>query len=392
MKLKATINYGRIEDAHRSGQKGIILPGGTRSSKTISALQWILVYCMRNTGKEIAICRDSMTNLRRTVLKDFEALCYGYKGYPAMHPRLHINKSDWTCKINGNMITFFGLNDDSMRVYGFATDIFFINEAISTYRNTFDQLEQRCNEFWLADCNPSEPNSWVYQLPLRDDVTEFRSTYKDNPFLPKTIISKIESYEPTEHNIAQGTADARKWCIYGQGQIYKGKEIIYPDWDLFDEDPTEFDYAFYGLDWGFNDPLACIKIWVAGNDLYAREIIYASGIEKMEDIIMMLKDQQDLREHKTYLVCDTNEPRSILTLQREGLPAMKAKKTGGILDGIRKVNSYRIHVHKDSKNIQNEFNNYKFKVDSKTETIIDVPVDKDNHACDAIRYPLITFL
>jgi len=77
----------------------------------------------------------------------------------------------------------------------------------------------------------------------------------------------------------------------------------------------------------------------------------------------------------------------------EVLAAMKTKKgSGSILDGIRKVNQYNIHVHKDSQNIKNEFNNYKFKIDERTETILDVPVDKHNHACDSIRYPLITFL
>lgn len=393
MQVKATSNYASIDDAYEQGSRGVVLPGGTRSGKTISALQWLVIYCLKNTGKEIAICRDSLTNLRRTLIKDFEAICRGYNNYDALHPQMHMNRSESTVKLNGNNISFFGLNDDPMRVYGFACDVFFINEAINVPRNIFDQLEQRCREFWILDCNPSEPNSWVYQLSKRRDVEEFRSTYLDNPFLPETIIRKIESYEPTEQNDEQGTSDIRKWRIYGKGEVYKGKEIIFSDWDLYTEEPEGYDYCFYGLDWGFNDALACIKLIISDNDLYVREIIYGSNIDDFQDVIDILLNEPLLSGQNTYIVCDTSEPRSIITLSRAGLPAMKTKKGGGsILDGIRKVNQYNIHVHAESTNIQSEFNNYKFKIDTRTDTILDVPVDKHNHACDAIRYPLITFL
>ena len=394
-RIDATTNYRAIHNAYVSNQRGIVLPGGTRSTKTISALQWIILYCYSHTGKDIAICRDTMSNLRRTIIKDFEALCYGYGDYEhAMHPNLHINKSDYTCTINGNHIAFFGVKDDPMRVYGLKTDIFFINEAISTYKNTFDQLEQRCSEFWILDCNPSEPNSWVYELNQRPDVDTFRSTYKDNPFLPKSIINKIESYEPTKENIENGTADERKWSIYGKGLVHKGKEIIYPNWETYKDEPLGYDYCFYGLDWGFNHPLACTKSIIEGNNLYVKEVIYASEIE-FKDVIEILKREPLLAKMETYIVCDSAEPRSIKTLQGAGLPAMAVRKNtigGSVLDGIRKIQNMKIHIHEDSINIQREANNYKFKLDPKTDTVIDVPVKEFDDAWDSIRYPLITFL
>ena len=393
MKIKATINLHEIDQAYKNNYKGIVLPGGTRSSKTISALQWLILYCKKNTGKEIVIGRDSLVNLRRTILKDFQALCYGYNGFTPMNSNMRLSKSEFTVSLNGNNITFIGMKDDPMRVHGLASDIFFINEAINIPKVTFDNLEQRCREFWILDCNPSEPNSYVYNLKMRDDVKEFRSTYLDNPFLTDVQVKKIESYEPTEKNDQQGTTDERKWTIYGKGEVYKGKEIIFPKWKTYKDDPFGNDYIFYGMDWGFNDPLVCIKLIIDGKDLYVREIIYGSNIEDFQEVINVLLREPEIRDHKTYVVCDTSEPRSIITLQKGGVPAMKAKKpSGSIIDGIRKVNEYNIFVHEDSKNIMNEFNNYKYKIDERTETVLDIPVDKDNHACDSIRYPLLTFL
>lgn len=393
MKIKATINLYEIDQAYNQKYRGIVLPGGTRSSKTISALQWLILYCKKNTGKEIIIGRDSLVNLRRTILKDFQSICYGYNDFQPMYSNMHLNKSEFTVSLNGNNITFIGMKDDPMRVHGLACDVFFINEVINIPKVTFDNLEQRCRDFWILDCNPSEPNSYVYLLNMRDDVKEFRSTYLDNPFLTPQQIKKIESYEPTEKNDQQGTTDERKWTIYGKGEVYKGKEIIFPKWKTYKDDPVGNDYIFYGMDWGFNDPLVCVKLIIDGKNLYVREIIYGSNLEDFQEVINVLLREPEIREHKTYVVCDTSEPRSIITLQKGGIPAMKTKKpSGSIIDGIRKVNEYNIFVHEDSKNIMNEFNNYKYKIDERTETVLDIPVDKDNHACDSIRYPLLTFL
>lgn len=395
MKLKATVNFRAINRAYRRGQRGIVLPGGTRSAKTVSAVQWIVLYCLQNTGKEIAICRDTMANLKRTVLKDLIKICYGQGEYEhALYPTLHINKTDWNCKINGNTVWFFGLKDDPMRVHGFDSDIFYINEMISTYKNTFDQLEQRCREFWLGDLNPSEPNSWVYQLEKRDDVDFFRTTFKDNPFLTPAIIRKILSYEPTDENVEMGTADKRKWSIYGCGEVYKGAEIIIQEWKPYtdEEEPEGYDYLFYGLDWGWNDPLAFMKVIVDGRRIYIRELLYGSEITK-EEYTARIMDEEPLTNHEAYLVCDSSEPKSINELRAKNIPAMAAKKPkGSIMDGIRMLNGYEILIHEDSHNAQYEANNYKYKIDEKTDTVLDIPIDKDNHSWDAVRYPLQTFL
>jgi phage terminase large subunit len=392
MNIDSTINYDFIDYHYVRGTRGCVLVGGTRSGKTISILQWIIIYCKKNRNKQIAICRDTLTNLKRTVLKDFKSLCYGYEGYTAMAPKMRLNQQDMTATINGNTVTFMGVLDDPMRVYGFKSDIFFINEAVSTYQSTFDQLEQRCNEFFICDCNPSHPKSWVYELKKRDDVFEYRTSYKNNPFLNPRIVRKIESYEPTEENIRQGTADERKWCIYGKGLIYKGREIIYPKWQTYKNEPEGYDYQFYGLDWGWNDPLVVVKLTISSNKLYIRQIVYSSELE-FSDLLVILKQERSLIEGETYLVCDSAEPRSILALQNEGLPAMKTTKgSGSILDGIRKIQTYEIFIHEDATGIQSEADNYKFKIDEKTDTILDIPIDKHNHGWDAVRYPIITFL
>jgi phage terminase large subunit len=388
--VETTISFAVIDD-NFDNYRGVVLPGGTRSGKTIAVLQWIIAYCLKNTNKEIVICRDTLTNLRRTTLKDFIALCYGFGDYCAMYPNMTMNKSEMFANINGNTITFIGLLDDPMRVYGLRSDLFYINEAVATYKHTFNQLNQRCEDGFILDCNPSEPNSWVYQLNLRPDVLEFRTTYDDNPFLPKEVTKEIESYQPTPQNKVNGTADGRMWSIYGKGEVYKGKEIIFTDWKTYDKEPEGYDHVFFGLDWGHNHPLACTKVIINGKDIYVEEIMYKSNIDDLDDVVEVLKEQPEILD--TYVVCDSSEPRSVNQLVRGGIPAMNVKKPpGSVLDGIRKMLSFNIHVHANSINIQNELNNYKWKVDTKTDSILDVPVKKHDDAMDSIRYPLYTFM
>jgi phage terminase large subunit len=384
--IQATSNFEFLSNNYDDGVKGCLLLGGTRSGKTYSAVQFIFWYCLTNTGKTIAVCRDTLKNLKRTTLEDFKAIAYGFDGVAPLYPNLKINKADLFCEINGNRIEFIGLKDDPMRVYGLKTDLFYINEAVSTYKFTFNQLEQRCNDFFILDCNPSEPQSWVYELNKREDVTEFRTTYKDNPFLPSTIVKSIEGYEPTEDNITRGTANERMWAVYGKGLTYKGQEIIYPNWSTFKEEPTNFDYVYFGLDWGFNDPMAVVKCWFVDNEIYIRQMYYKSE-PSIDDVEKIIKE-----DGKLTVVCDSAEPRAIADLIRRGLNAYKARKgAGSILTGIRRLQQKKIHVHEDSVDVINELNNYKWKTDLRTDKIMDVPVDDYNHSLDSIRYIINTF-
>jgi len=393
LEVQTTVNYEFIDD-NFDDCRGIALQGSTRSSKTIAALQWIIIYCIKNRGKEVVICRDTLTNLKRTTLKDFQALCYGLGDYAAMFPSMKLNKSDFTAEINGNMIVFIGLLDDPMRVYGLRSDIFYINEVVSTYKHTFNQLNQRCEEGWILDFNPSAPNSWVYTLEQRPDVKFFRTTFEDNPFLNEEIIKEIKAYEPTPQNIENGTADERMWSIYGKGLVFKGKEIIYPNWGTYTDDPVEYDHVLYGLDFGINHPLACVKVFVNGNNLYVREIIYKRGIKDLSlSVSPILLAEPEIERGEAYVICDSAELKSIHTLTQDNIPAFGVKKpAGSVLTGIRKVSRFNLFVHEESHNIQMEFNNYKWKVDTKTDTILDIPVKEWDDACDALRYVVYTYL
>lgn len=383
--IQATVNFEFLIEEYEKGTKGCLLLGGTRSGKTYSAVQFIFWYCLTNTGKRIAVCRDTLTNLKRTTLEDFKSVAYGFNDVEAIYPKLKINKSDLFCEINGNRIEFIGLKDDPMRVYGLPTDLFYINEAVSTYKFTFNQLEQRCREFWILDCNPSEYKSWVYDLNRRDDVRELKTTYKDNLFLPQTIIKSIEGYEPTPENIEKGTADQRMWNIYGLGIRTALEGLIFDSFDTFAIKPDEYDLRVFGLDFGYsNDPTAFVEVLISGHNLYVTELLYKTGLVNSDihaEISGYLQDDD-------IIVCDSAEPKSIMELKILGLNALSAKKGRDSINwGINKIKEYKVHLNVQSVNLIDEFESYKWATDRTGEQKT-VPEDKNNHLIDALRYAL----
>lgn len=62
------------------------------------------------------------------------------------------------------------------------------------------------------------------------------------------------------------------------------------------------------------------------------------------------------------------------------------KKQDSVRAGIKGLQGYNLNITKRSVNLKIEFEKYKWKEDPATGLPLPVPVDKDNHACDAIRY------
>lgn len=195
-----------------------VLEGGSRSSKTHSIIQFWIKYAIVNKGKSkrVIITRQKATWLTGTVVKDFMDIL---KGYGLYNKRNH-NKSTGAgiYTLYSTEFWFMGL-DDSQRIHGMASDAFWINEAVEARFDDYAQLMQRCTGFAILDYNPSYEEHWIFDKILKRPRTYYsHSTMLDNQFISQNAKEQILSYEPTDENYANGTADKRKWDIYGLGK------------------------------------------------------------------------------------------------------------------------------------------------------------------------------
>jgi len=361
-----------FEKVFNNQKRYCLLQGGTRSGKTFTVLQSIIVWAIQNQQqKTVSIVRKTLPSLKKSVLRDFIDLLVQMNIY---NPDNH-NKSENTYTIGKTLIEFFSI-DDAAKYRGSKRDILYLNEGNELTFEDFFQLNIRTTDRVLIDFNPSDSQSWIYDLKEErpNEVNFFITTYKDNPFLEQNIIDEIERLMTTDEDY---------WRIYGLGLPGSNRHLIYR-YNQIDEIPREAKLLGVGLDWGYsNDPTAIVEVYQWLDELYLNELVYLKALTN-QDISRQLEMLGI--DRTTEIIADSAEPKSIEELYRMGFNVKPAKKgPDSVLSGIDILKRHKINVTKQSTNIIKELNNYKWIVD-KDNNILNKPVDAFNHGMDAVRY------
>jgi phage terminase large subunit len=364
--IKHSIVFERNLEALKDEKyRFIVNQGGSRSSKTWSLCQLLIVYSLTTPGKAIDVIRKTMPTLRASVMRDFFDLM---KSLGLYSEKLH-NKTENIYRFeNGTEIQFFGA-DDSQKLRGRRRDILWANEANELTFEDFNQLNMRTTDKLFFDFNPSDNFSWLYDLIARENTLLIHSTYKDNPFLNEAQVSEIEYLRNIDENY---------YRVYALGERGIGKTNIYSKWVEYESLP-EVKEVMYGIDFGFNHPTAVIECGFVDNKAYLKEIIYDSGLTS-QDLVVRLKELGVPKNKE--LICDGARPEIIEDLKRAGFLAKSAIKD--VKDGIDSVRSTELFIHKESINLLKEMGNYKWKTNG--DIILDDPVKVYDDAMDAMRY------
>jgi len=363
------------EALNNSQIRFIINQGGSRSSKTYSLCQMIILYCIQNPKRRISIVRKSFPALAGSVMKDFFEVLDNLQIYD----KSYHNKSNSTYKFpNGSYVEFFSI-DDSQKLRGRKRDLLFINEANEIEDEEFLQLNMRTTEKIFIDFNPSFTDSWIYPLMDRPESIKIHSTFRDNPFLEKHIVNEIENLIKIDEDY---------YNVYNLGLPSKSKWTIYNHQKIVDNWPLDehIDTLILGLDFGFTHPTALVMTAWVGEECYVKELIYESGLTTGEIINELEKIFKDNNiPMSTTIACDYARPEIIEDIVRRGFNAVNAIKN--VKEGIDAVKSTQLFVHQDSFNILKEFRLYKWKTirDKITEEVVKLHDD----AMDALRYAVL---
>lgn len=365
MEIKSTVifekNYNALND---SGVRFVINEGGSRSSKTYSLCQLVIIYCIQNSGKVVSIIRKTFPALRATVMRDFIEILKELNIYSIEDH----NKSEHIYTFsNGSIVEFFSV-DDEQKIRGRKRDIAWCNEANELYFDDFTQLNMRTESKLIFDYNPSESSSWLYELPQEESIL-IKSTYKDNPFLPNSIRAQIEDLKRTDEALYQ---------IYALGEKAISKSNIYSNWSFIPHRPARFVNYVYGLDFGYNHPTALMRVYWCDNDIYIEPVIYESYLTTP----MLIDKMQSFNVEKTItIVADYARPEIIAELNNAGYDVQNANKV--VKKGIDNIKTFGVFCQ-DDKAIKKEYENYKWKKIG--DMITDEPVKMWDDAMDAIRY------
>ena len=385
-KIATTPVYQKLDAAYRSGRYNVfVLEGGSRSSKTYSIIQFWIRYAYEHQDRvrRVIVSRLKATWITATVLKDFLDVLKDCGLYDKRNHNKSVGAGVYT--LYTTEFWFLGL-DDEQRIHGMKSDAFWINEAVESSFDDYAQLMQRCSGFAVLDYNPSYDEHRIYDKICKREKTRYmHSTMLDNPLIPDNAKEQILSYEPTEYNIQHGTADKRKWQIYGLGKRASLEGLIYENWGYCKEIPSGLSKRGYGMDLGFTlDPTGIVECAfdVQTNTLYLRELCYRTHMEAA-DIIKFYKRKQPMR-----VMSESADPRLVSEIHNAGIriyPVVKGQ--GSVEASISVMHGYRIMITEDSVNLIKEIKNYTWMFDDKIKKFINKPADgQADHLLDAARY------
>lgn len=367
----------------------VVNVGGVRSSKSYSIAQCINAYALEYPGLAIGICRKVASTLTGSVVRPFIKVANTFDAWSDCN----FNKSERYYTYDqgdGNAskstIQFFGL-DDIEKIKSTEFNLIWLEEATGfTYEDyTFllTRLSAQKPQGWkqnqiILSLNPSDARGWIRtKLLPQTGVCLIESTYKDNPFLSAEYIRTILAMKETNPRMY-------KMLVLNQWGMSEGR--VFDKWELYDETttPKDFEQVIYGLDFGFNHPTALIECSFKDNAVYLREVIYKRFITNPELIDLM--DKLEVRKDLT-MIADSAEPARIADIFNRGYYRCEGIKKIDVVKTIDILKKYKIYIHKDSKNLQSEFDEYEWKKNLAGQYLDKVEPDKQHDdAIAAVRY------
>lgn len=368
--------------------KGAILEGSSRSQKTWCGIDFLIWLCSAvETQATFNIIKETYNSFKTTLYDDFNRHLPDFGISSPFAERQEVS----SFRLFGNKINLLGGDSETVH-QGVSCDYFWINEALDVSQNVFDQAEMRCRKFWWVDYNPKFTDHWFYDRVCgRDDVSLLRSTYKDNPHISPAERAKIESYEPNEKNVRQGTADDYKWNVYGLGLRSAPEGLVFQHVTWIDKFPDNCEKIFWGLDFGYtNSPSCLVKVGVIGTDLFAQKLFYTPtpSINELSPLV------SKFCEKGTEIWCDPSGDsggRGMIASLRRPPYSFRAMSTntfpGSILFGVSVLKKFKLHLV-DDPDVRKEQGMYRYREINGIK--LDEPEDDFNHFWDALRMPVMS--
>jgi phage terminase large subunit len=387
--MKIDLQINRIyKPAINSQSRYLLVYGGAGSGKSHLAAQKNILRFINEPGHNIPIFRKVKETLQISVYENLQRMITqanlgGFFKFQKSAPKSIV------CK-NGSRAIFLGIDDpEKLKSLNKPTSMW-LEEATEFTRDDFMQLDLRLRDITtyyqqlLLSFNPINQSHWLFDLffsgkypQYHENATIIQSTYKDNPFIDSKYKETLEALR---------LSNPEYYRVYCLGEWGKLEHQIYPAFKVINDFPETFDEVYYGLDFGFNNPTALIKVGVKDATFYLRELIYQSYLTT-DRLIRQIQNNEVAKGDVIY--CDSAEPQSIQELCNAGYNAKPSDKS--VKDGINTVRELhpRIFSHPKNKNLNHEIMGYQYKR-TKDNNVLEEPVKYEDHALDALRYALHT--
>lgn len=368
--------------------------GGASSGKSHGVVQKVVIKACQKWKhpRKILFLRKVGATIKDSIFEDVKS-CLSDLG---LLERCKVNMTDYRITLpNGAVFLFKGMDDpEKIKSIKGLSDIL-MEEATEFTLEDYTQLTIRLREkkhknrqiFLMF--NPVSKTNWVFKHFFAEGVKVnpkrviiYHTSYKNNKFLDDEVKQTIE--ELAERNPAY-------YRIYALGEFATLDKLVFPKYEkrLLSKEELKHLPSFFGLDFGYiNDPSAFVHVKINQDTktIYIMEE-YVKKHMLNNEIAQMIKS---LGYAKEEIYADSAEKKSIDEIRLKGISKIKPVKkgAGSVLQGIQFIQQYKIIIDERCFKTIEEFDNYTWKKDKKTNEYINEPVDTYNHTIDAVRYAL----
>ena len=395
IKISETVGggYGKF---WRDKSRYRVLKGGKASKKSATAALNFIYRLMKYPGSNLLVVRQVMNTHRDST---FAQLKWAQERLGAARLwKNTVSPMEMTYLPTGQKIIFRGF-DDVLKLASTTVDEGYlcwvwIEEAFELVsEDDFDKLDMSSPRGAVPaplfkqttlTFNPWSASHWLkkrfFDTP-RPDVSTYSTDYRINEWLDDTDRAVFERMR--EEN-------PRKYAVAGLGEWGIAEGLVYENWRIgVPEITPESEWkwrSFFGLDYGYtNDPTAFIAFKANPVDrlVYIYDEFYGRGMLN-RDIAAEITRRGYAKER---IRADSAEPKSNDDLRRMGISRILPSEKGrdSILNGIDRINDYKIYVDPRCKNTAAELSAYVYD-ERRLVNGHKMPIDTDNHLMDALRY------
>lgn len=385
----------------RTRARYIDLWGGRGRGASFTATQYFLHLLLKPDYFRGYLMREIATDIRESLWRDLKDRIVEAD----LEEQFNINESLMTLTHlhTGNTVLSKGFKKSAgnrtakLKSIAGATHVI-IEEAEEVSENDFLQLDDSLRTvkgdikiFKLF--NPPPKRHWFwnrwYNLTDFPDTHANAGYFKATPKRDPNLLSIFSTYRDNVQNLNQSFLDnlllykGDHLQVIVNGLISEGSiGRIYKNWKVIHKMPNYYT-KFYGLDWGFNDPVAVTEMETHNRQLWIQQKVYQRGLTN--DQLSILMEQRGMKK-SSRIFADSANPKDIEDLKKKGWNIVGARKgPGSVQSGIKHIQQYEVFVTEDSKDIWMENENYSWALDQfKLPT--DEPIDAFNHAMDSINY------
>jgi len=384
--LELTSKYSPLFE---SDSRYYVITGGRGSGKSFGVTLFLLLLTYESEHV-ILFTRYTLTSAHISIIPEFIEKIE----IANLESDFYITKDEIINKRTGSKILFRGIKTSSgtqtanlKSLSGVTTWVLDEAEEL-TDEDIFDKIDlsirhkTKQNRVMLV-LNPATKEHFIYQKFFESkgveagsninklDTTFIHTTYLDNKenlsesFLQQIEDTKIRRPEKYKHTILGGWLDKAEGVIFTNWKVGQFKQI---------------GSSVFGQDYGFStDPTTLVETSIDKQNkiIYCKLHVYKTGL-----ITSQIAELNKTICNNNLIVGDNAEPRLISELKAKGLNIVPTiKGADSVKYGISLIQDYDLIVDEESIDLIKELNNYCW-LEKKSET----PIDKYNHAIDALRY------